>query len=191
MKRIAVLSDRYLLTPAHSRRLHGDVQPLLTLLDHDVLTGFRQFWHVLERLAQRRRGERKGLVVLEVSAKLAVVVALVGRRRRGSDATNVVERQFTGQDYAVGAQATDELDAARTAAPLRPADDAVVLDTTNLDADQAFAARKLACAARILAQRILRDAHGHVADSRVDFAGRVDNRSDAIIVAGDPPATHP
>jgi cytidylate kinase len=34
----------------------------------------------------------------------------------------------------------DQQDAARTIAPLRPADDAVVIDTTNLDRDAAFAA---------------------------------------------------
>ena len=35
-------------------------------------------------------------------------------------------------------QARDTADAARAAAPLRPADDAVVLDTTNMDAEKAF-----------------------------------------------------
>jgi CMP/dCMP kinase len=34
----------------------------------------------------------------------------------------------------------DERDSTRSAAPLRPADDAVILDTTTLDADAAFAA---------------------------------------------------
>jgi cytidylate kinase len=37
-------------------------------------------------------------------------------------------------------QARDAADASRAAAPLRPADDAILLDTTTLDADQAFAA---------------------------------------------------
>ena len=36
-------------------------------------------------------------------------------------------------------QARDAADVAREAAPLRPANDAVILDTTDLDADQAFA----------------------------------------------------
>ena len=36
-------------------------------------------------------------------------------------------------------QARDAADAARAAAPLRPAEDAVLLDTTALDADAAFA----------------------------------------------------
>jgi cytidylate kinase len=34
----------------------------------------------------------------------------------------------------------DERDTKRAVAPLKPADDAFVLDTTELDADQAFAA---------------------------------------------------
>jgi CMP/dCMP kinase len=34
----------------------------------------------------------------------------------------------------------DERDATRTTAPLKPADDAVILDTTRLDADAAFRA---------------------------------------------------
>jgi cytidylate kinase len=37
-------------------------------------------------------------------------------------------------------QARDAADVARAAAPLRPADDATILDTTDLNADQAFAA---------------------------------------------------
>ena len=37
-------------------------------------------------------------------------------------------------------RARDAADAARATAPMRPADDASVLDTTDLDADQAFAA---------------------------------------------------
>jgi cytidylate kinase len=37
-------------------------------------------------------------------------------------------------------RARDEQDAERAAAPLRPADDALVLDTTDLDAEAAFQA---------------------------------------------------
>ncbi len=37
-------------------------------------------------------------------------------------------------------RARDQADASRATAPLRPAEDAIVLDTTALDADQAFAA---------------------------------------------------
>ena len=44
----------------------------------------------------------------------------------------------------------DERDASRAAAPLRPAEDAVRLDTTALDADAAFrAALEIVCAARM------------------------------------------
>ncbi|WP_158742225.1 (d)CMP kinase [Acidisphaera sp. L21] len=42
----------------------------------------------------------------------------------------------------------DAMDAARAAAPLRPADDAVLLDTTAMDPNQAFAAALLAVKAQ-------------------------------------------
>jgi len=51
-------------------------------------------------------------------------------------------RELTGVDLATvtaDLRARDELDRARAAAPLRPARDAVVLDTTDLDPDAAFA----------------------------------------------------
>lgn len=51
-------------------------------------------------------------------------------------------RELEGVDLAAvaaGLRARDELDQERAAAPLRPADDAVVLDTTDLDPDAAFA----------------------------------------------------
>jgi len=46
-------------------------------------------------------------------------------------------------------EARDALDLARAAAPLRPAADAVILDTTTLDADAAYAAALAAAQARI------------------------------------------
>ncbi len=48
-------------------------------------------------------------------------------------------------------QARDAADVAREAAPLRPAADAVVLDTTEMDADQAFAAAMAVLRAKALA----------------------------------------
>jgi cytidylate kinase len=48
-------------------------------------------------------------------------------------------------------QARDAADVAREAAPLRPAADAVVLDTTEMDADQAFAAAMEVLRAKALA----------------------------------------
>jgi cytidylate kinase len=48
-------------------------------------------------------------------------------------------------------QARDAADVAREAAPLRPAADAVVLDTTEMDADQAFAAAMTVLRAKALA----------------------------------------
>ena len=49
-------------------------------------------------------------------------------------------------------QARDAQDAARAVAPLRPAPDAVVLDTTALDADAAFAAALAAVYAKLPAR---------------------------------------
>jgi cytidylate kinase len=43
------------------------------------------------------------------------------------------------QEVTSGVRARDAQDAARATAPLRPADDAMLLDTTELDADTAFA----------------------------------------------------
>jgi len=48
-------------------------------------------------------------------------------------------------------RARDELDRARAAAPLRPASDAVVLDTTDLDPDAAFA-QAMAAVSEVLAR---------------------------------------
>jgi cytidylate kinase len=45
-------------------------------------------------------------------------------------------------------EARDAADVAREAAPLKPAEDAVILDTTTLDAAQAFAAALQAIRAR-------------------------------------------
>ena len=64
-------------------------------------------------------------------------VAERGRRRW-------LELQADGQsaDLATvteGVRSRDALDQARAAAPLRPAPDAMTLDTTELDADSAFA----------------------------------------------------
>ena len=61
-----------------------DIEPLLGLLDHNVLGRFGKLRHVLQRLAERGGGEREGLVVLQVRAVLALVVLFVGGRRRRS-----------------------------------------------------------------------------------------------------------
>ena len=60
-----------------------DIEAFLGLLDHDVLGGFGELRHVLQGLAQRRRGERKGAVLLEPPAMSFLAVVLVRLRRRG------------------------------------------------------------------------------------------------------------
>ncbi len=107
---------------------------------------------------QRRFGNAHGAVLdgrdigtvifPDATAKLFVtasVAARAGRRHR-----EMIGRGMAA-DLAVvtrDLQARDAADLARAAAPLKPADDAVLLDTTDLDADAAFAA-----ACRILADK--------------------------------------
>ena len=86
-------------------------------------------------------GRDIGTVIFpEAPAKLFVTASVEERARRRW-------RELTGRGVAADPEAVrqdirdrDALDAARAAAPLRPADDAVMLDTTALDADAAFAA---------------------------------------------------
>lgn len=66
----------------------------------------------------------------------ASVAARAGRRWRELRARGLdVPLQTVTDDL----QARDAADVAREAAPLRPAADAIILDTTDMDADQAFA----------------------------------------------------
>jgi CMP/dCMP kinase len=84
-------------------------------------------------------GRDIGTVIFpDAAVKLFVTASLDARARR-----RWLEQCGKGvrADLAVVAQemrARDAQDAARTAAPLRPAEDAVLLDTTALDADAAF-----------------------------------------------------
>jgi len=86
-------------------------------------------------------GRDIGTVIFpDASAKLFVTATLEARARR-----RWLELQARGADVSLtevqeDMRRRDALDAARTAAPLRPADDAVILDTTEQDPDQAFAA---------------------------------------------------
>ncbi len=82
------------------------VEALLGLLEHDVLGHLGQFRHVLQRLAQRGRGERKVAVDLDLRARRAVAVLLIRRRRVGGvlglDVVDVLQpragRQAVGLD---------------------------------------------------------------------------------------------
>ena len=85
-------------------------------------------------------GRDIGTVIFpEAAAKIFVTASVEARaRRRWLE----LRSRGTAADLATVTdemQARDAADVAREAAPLRPADDAVMLDTTDLDADQAFA----------------------------------------------------
>lgn len=81
----------------------------------------------------------------------ASVEARAGRRLK-----ELQERGLPADPAAVLAdmRARDERDSNRAAAPLKPADDAVVLDTTDLDADAAFAAALAVVRTNMPTQRI-------------------------------------
>ena len=95
-------------------------------------------------------GRDIGTVIFpDAPAKLFVTASPAERARRrwlevrakGSDADlATVERDMRERD---------ERDAARAAAPMRPADDAVVLDTSEMDAEAAFQAALAAVRARL------------------------------------------
>ena len=72
--------------------------------------------------------------------KLFVTASLEERTRRRSH--EIIARGTAADSVAVRAhiKARDDRDAARATAPLKPAPDARLLDTTNLDIDSAFAA---------------------------------------------------
>ncbi len=86
-------------------------------------------------------GRDIGTVIFpDASAKLFVTASLAERSRRRWEELrargNAPEMDQVRQEMAD----RDARDQARATAPLRPADDAVVLDTSDLDADAAFAA---------------------------------------------------
>ncbi|SIQ41128.1 MULTISPECIES: (d)CMP kinase [Acidiphilium] len=80
------------------------------------------------------------IVFPQAAVKLFITASLDVRAQR-----RFAERQIQGHTATLDAvradlAVRDEADRTRTAAPLRPADDAHVLDTSALDADHAFAA---------------------------------------------------
>jgi len=95
-------------------------------------------------------GRDIGTVIFpDAQAKLFVTAALPERARR-----RWLELQAGGVAATLAGveaemQARDAQDAARAVAPLRPAPDAVILDTTALDADAAFAAALAAVCAKL------------------------------------------
>ncbi|MDE2515614.1 MAG: (d)CMP kinase [Rhodospirillales bacterium] len=95
-------------------------------------------------------GRDIGTVIFPAAeAKLFVTASLAERARRRH--AELAGRGMAADLAAVTADmaARDAADAARAAAPLRPAADAVLLDTTALDAEAAFAAALAAVRARL------------------------------------------
>ena len=86
-------------------------------------------------------GRDIGTVIFpDAPVKFFITASLPARARR-----RFLELQAKGTpaDYSrveADMQARDAQDSARAAAPLRPADDAILLDTTNMDPDAAFGA---------------------------------------------------
>lgn len=86
-------------------------------------------------------GRDIGTVVFpDAPVKLFVTASLDTRARRRWLELRAKGTEIELSAVEQGMQARDTLDASRAAAPLRPAPDAVVLDTTELDPEAAFAA---------------------------------------------------
>jgi cytidylate kinase len=84
-------------------------------------------------------GRDIGTVIFpDAPAKLFVTASPAERARRRWLELRGKGVAISLDDVAAEMQARDERDAARAAAPLRPADDAVVLDTTEMDAETAY-----------------------------------------------------
>jgi len=99
-------------------------------------------------------GRDIGTVVFpEAAVKLFVTASLAARaeRRWRELAARGVETELAAIEAELAER--DRRDASRLAAPLRPAADAIRLDTTDLDADAAFAAALSAVEARLASAR--------------------------------------
>ena len=86
-------------------------------------------------------GRDIGTVIFpDAPVKIFVTASLPARARRRFLELQAKGTQAGYAQVEADMQARDAQDSARAAAPLRPADDAVILDTTDLDPDAAFAA---------------------------------------------------
>ncbi len=80
------------------------------------------------------------IVFPQAAVKLFITASLDVRAQRRFAERQIQGHTATLDEVRADLAARDEADRTRTAAPLRPADDAHVLDTSALDADHAFAA---------------------------------------------------
>ena len=95
-------------------------------------------------------GRDIGTVILkDAQAKLFVTASVEARARRRWRETQARGESLTYDEVLTDLRRRDARDESRDAAPLRPAPDAVLLDTTDLSIDAAFdAARRIVEAAR-------------------------------------------
>jgi cytidylate kinase len=107
------------------------------------------FQHFFAREGAVMDGRDIGTVIFpQAPVKLYVTAAVEARAER-----RWRELASRGEHVPLGAveadlRTRDALDIARAAAPLRPADDATIIDTTTLTADEAFAQARAIVAAR-------------------------------------------
>lgn len=86
-------------------------------------------------------GRDIGTVIFpDATVKLFITATTAARARRRHLELEAKGTQATLEQVESDMRARDQQDATRAAAPLKPADDAIILDTTNLDQDAAFAA---------------------------------------------------
>jgi cytidylate kinase len=86
-------------------------------------------------------GRDIGTVIFpQAPVKLFVIASPEARARRRWQELQARGTEASYDAVLADVLARDALDRARTAAPLRPAEDAVILDTTKLDPDAAYAA---------------------------------------------------
>jgi len=86
-------------------------------------------------------GRDIGTVIFpDATVKLFITATIAARAQRRYLELQAKGTAATLDQVESDMRARDEQDATRAAAPLKPADDAIILDTTNLDQDAAFAA---------------------------------------------------
>ncbi len=79
------------------------------------------------------------VIVPDAAVKLYVIASIDARGQRRFRELAASGRQADLDRVTADLAARDQADAARAAAPMKPAEDAIVIDTTDLDPDEAFA----------------------------------------------------
>jgi len=91
-------------------------------------------------------GRDIGTVVLpEADLKIYLDASAEVRARRRTDETLQRGEEADYEQILAGVRQRDQIDSSRAVAPLRPAEDAVILDSDQLDADEVFAQVEALC----------------------------------------------